>query len=142
MLPGIFILCWKGGQLIIDSSKLPFARRLYPTLRRLETDKDGLRRERDAEFFRHPPLNLLHQPDHFTRGRAAAIDDRQRMLRRDSHPPSAVAFMKASALDQPGGGDFHSTVAGREIRNLFGAADQISLPCDPFDASERVRCDD
>src|SRR5215470_14723627 len=88
------------GQLTIGLSKLPSASWL------VEADKDGLRRERNAEIVRHSLLNLLHQADHFTRGRAAAIDDRQRMPRRDSHPPAVVAFMKSRAFDQPGGRDF------------------------------------
>src|SRR5262245_2771462 len=89
----------KGGQLTIGPKKLLFARRFHFTLRRIEPDEDGLRHERDAELCDHSLLNLLHQPDHFMRGAAAAINDRQRMLRRDSHPSVAVAFMKARALD-------------------------------------------
>src|SRR5262245_55097600 len=107
MLPGIFILYRKGVQLTISASKLLFARRLHFALRRVEPDEDRLRRERDSELGGHSILNLLHQPDHFTRGRAAAIDDRQRMLRRDSHPSAVITFMKPRALDQPGGWDFH-----------------------------------
>src|SRR5262245_23033785 len=108
----------------------------------VEPDEDRLRRERDPELGGHSLLNLLHQPDHFTRSRVAAIDNRQRMLRRDSYPSAAIAFMKPCALNQPGGWDFHPAIAGREIRNRFGGADQILPLGDLFDASERFGCDD
>src|SRR5262245_40742443 len=108
----------------------------------VEPDEDRLRRERDPELGGYSLLNLLHQPDHFTGGRAAAIDNRQRMFRRDSHSSAAIAFLKPRALNQPGGGDFHPAVAGREIRNRFGGADQVLPPGDIFDGSERVGRDD
>src|SRR5262245_55000807 len=64
------------------------------------------------------------------------------MFRRDSHSSAAIAFLKPRALNQPGGGDFHPAVAGREIRDRFGRADQVLPPGDFLDCSERVGCDD
>src|SRR5262245_50577313 len=111
-------------------------------LRMVEPDKHRLRSERDAESFSHSLLNLLHQAGHFSRGRAATIDYRQRVLGRDPDSAAAVTFLKSCAFDQPGGGDFHFAVVSREFRDLFSVADQVLLSDDSFNAGESFGCDD
>ena len=53
------------------------------------------------------------------RGRgSAAVDDRQRVLRRDPGVPQAVAFLKAAMLDKPCGRYLHVWRIDRKFRHL------------------------
>src|SRR5436190_23999366 len=49
-----------------------------------EADEDRFRMERHAESVQHLVLDVARQTDDVPRGGAAAIDDRQRMLRREA----------------------------------------------------------
>ncbi len=83
-----------------------------------QAHEDRLGAEADAEPIQHLALDPHCQGEHVARRRPAAVHDRQRVLRGQSHPPGVVALGEAALLDQPGGRNLHIAAGKRKPRRL------------------------
>src|SRR4029450_7052990 len=61
--------------------------------------EDRFRVQLDAEALAHPGRDPPRERDELRGGRAAAVDERQRVLGRDANVAALVALVEAGALD-------------------------------------------
>src|SRR5690606_1600071 len=74
------------------------------------------RPKRHPEPFEHGALDPRREPQHVACRRAAAIDDRERVLARQSHRAVCMATLESRALDQPGSRNLYAIRVDLEAR--------------------------